>query len=472
MLTQRSRLFVSLILLSSITDRVAGQDRPVVFLHGLTRDQNQWITGANSLANSNYASPVRPNTVWRESFLTQAQTLSGALSGLTGIPAIAHSNGGLVGRRYVQQFGATSKVNAIATVGTPHRGAPAIASALSGQAVSLILEPAVALSNALNFYLSNDPALSDNTVSITLALIMRSINFFLGLTAQASALVGAAGIPVGDLVGPVISDMVPTSSTIASLNGTSNLSSEASRLLRRTGISTGISPYEVLLRGVLQAGNEWIAIRYVAQYGAGLLCEYYSAHADPWLASNAWRWCWAHQAIATFDVRWHIIIGSYISSTYVGGRWAVNVESQDGLVPLSTSTYPGATSNLVFPDPIYSIRHGSQPFSATVLNALSFELKEMGVGLRSGPNGALSGPGSVRSGATCLWTATGSGGTPPYSFQWLVNGLLQGSTTNELIYQNGGSAFRVDARITDSHAQSVLVSKNVAISGTAPQCLF
>lgn len=471
MLTHPSRLFVSVMFLSSIADRLGGQDKPVVFLHGLTKNQNQWITGANSLANLNYASPIRPNTVWREAFLTQAQTLSGALAGLSGIPAIAHSNGGLVGRRYVQQFGATSKVNGIVTVGTPHRGAPGVASALSGQAVGLIAEPAVALTNALNFYLSNDPALSDNTVSITLAFIMRAINSFAVLSSQASFLVAAAGIPVGDLLGPVIADMVPTSSTVASLNGTSNLASEASRLVRRTGISTGVSPYEVLMRGVLERGNEWVAVRYVAQYGAGLLCEYYAAHADPWLATNSWRWCWAYQAIATFDLRWHIIIGSDLGSTYAGGRVALNVDSQDGLVPLSSSIYPGATANIVFPVPLYSIRHGFQPFSTTVINALSFELKEMGVGRRSGPNGTLSGPGSVRSAATCLWTATGSGGTPPYSFQWLVNGLIQASSTNELTYQNGGSAFRVDVRITDVHAQSVLVSKNVAISGTAPPCL-
>lgn len=82
----------------------------------------------------------------------------------------------------------------------------------------------------------------------------------------------------------------------------------------------------------------------------------------------------------------------------------------------------------------------------------------------------LTGPSSVRSGATCLWTATPTTGVAPYTYLW---NLPNSSTTpGELIYQNSGSAFTITVTVNDAVGATGNQSKNVSISGSAPVCLY
>ncbi|MCC7134637.1 MAG: hypothetical protein IT352_18405 [Gemmatimonadales bacterium] len=443
-----------------------------MFLHGLLKDQNYWINGSTTLANLNRLTPLRPNTVWREAFSTQAQTLSAALAGVSGVPGIGHSNGGLVARSYVQSMGASSRINRLLTVGTPHGGAPIITNAANGTALALLLEPINAFTDATSFYLQYDPNFGiGGVVDPTLWAITTAFSYLGQLLNQAPAIMQYVGVPMSDLVAPVLPNMMPGSSFLASLNGTSNLSAEQTRLLNRVAISTGISPYEVLLVGVLDFSAEWLTIRYIAQYGALLLWDYYSAHPNPWLSTNAWRWAHTYEALATLDVRWHYITGSYVGSVSEAGWTRVFVEENDGLLPLSRTTYPGA-GNILLPSSAFYIRHAQQGSNSTVLNRVSLELASMGVGLRTGPGVSISTPNSVKPNWTCLWSASVSGGVPPYTYLWQVNYLNVGGNSSALTYQNNGSPFRIDLRVTDAAGAVTIVAKNVNVASGAPQCQF
>lgn len=86
---------------------------------------------------------------------------------------------------------------------------------------------------------------------------------------------------------------------------------------------------------------------------------------------------------------------------------------------------------------------------------------------------AISGPSRVRPFATCQWSATGSGGNPPYSFSWTAPGA---SGTGEFFdYTNSsanGGGFSIHLKVTDVTGSSSNVSEDVSVSSTAPSCIF
>lgn len=84
---------------------------------------------------------------------------------------------------------------------------------------------------------------------------------------------------------------------------------------------------------------------------------------------------------------------------------------------------------------------------------------------------SLSGPSSVRSGATCLWTATPTTGVAPYTYSWNL-GPNGSSVPGELIYQNSGSAFTVTVTVYDAVGATGNQSKSVSISPSAPVCSY
>ena len=88
---------------------------------------------------------------------------------------------------------------------------------------------------------------------------------------------------------------------------------------------------------------------------------------------------------------------------------------------------------------------------------------------------SLTGPSSVKPNWTCVWTVSASGGLPPYSYTWSINGtqVSNGSPyPYELLYQNTGTGFTVSVQVSDAnpfHAP-VTKQKNVSVSSGAPSC--
>lgn len=87
----------------------------------------------------------------------------------------------------------------------------------------------------------------------------------------------------------------------------------------------------------------------------------------------------------------------------------------------------------------------------------------------------IGAPNSVRKAHQCRWIASVTGGIPPYSYAWTVNGRSQGYNQPFLdyAYYGTGSSFTIRVTVTDSflHANSAQSPpKTVAVSPTAPAC--
>ena len=85
-------------------------------------------------------------------------------------------------------------------------------------------------------------------------------------------------------------------------------------------------------------------------------------------------------------------------------------------------------------------------------------------------NVSITGPSTVRPGSTCLWTASPTTGTGPYTYSWSANGLQVGNAS-DLMYQNGGSAFVLNVIVTDAFGVSGTKSKSIAINSSTPMCV-
>lgn len=89
--------------------------------------------------------------------------------------------------------------------------------------------------------------------------------------------------------------------------------------------------------------------------------------------------------------------------------------------------------------------------------------------------GSIVGPSKVRPSTTCRWSISPSGGEPPYSYRWTVNGAVVGTNSPELTYRNtfaNGSSFTVTVQVTDATNTTLTRSKSVQVSSTAALCFI
>ncbi len=87
------------------------------------------------------------------------------------------------------------------------------------------------------------------------------------------------------------------------------------------------------------------------------------------------------------------------------------------------------------------------------------------------PSVTVTGPTSVKPGATCAWFANASGGTPPYNYAW--NPV--GNNSSELIYTNhepNGGSFNVSVTVSDANGLVAAGTRVVSVSSTARDCTF
>lgn len=109
------------------------QSDQVSFVHGLGDNADVWNTMANQLDNEfNFAR----NDV---SYNSEAAISSSASSVNfpSGTVTVGHSLGGLVAREYLRQHN-TGSMNALVTIGTPHKGAPVAVTAQNGKVAEIV----------------------------------------------------------------------------------------------------------------------------------------------------------------------------------------------------------------------------------------------------------------------------------------------------------------------------------------------
>ena len=83
--------------------------------------------------------------------------------------------------------------------------------------------------------------------------------------------------------------------------------------------------------------------------------------------------------------------------------------------------------------------------------------------------GRIAGPRRVRPGATCKWTAETSGGPPPYTYEWSVNGTKSGSAV-EFTFTNASAPFTLQMRVTDASLGYGVAKIDVVLDANAPAC--
>lgn len=80
----------------------------------------------------------------------------------------------------------------------------------------------------------------------------------------------------------------------------------------------------------------------------------------------------------------------------------------------------------------------------------------------------IYGPGTIRSGNTCYWWSSVSGGTPPYTYYW-YGGTSSWRTDSEF-YASATRSFYLDLKVTDATGKVAWGSRYINVTTTAGVC--
>lgn len=86
---------------------------------------------------------------------------------------------------------------------------------------------------------------------------------------------------------------------------------------------------------------------------------------------------------------------------------------------------------------------------------------------------SIAGPTDVQTWWTCNWTAYVSGGTPPYTYQWSIQGMVETSSSGEYWsgYAAHGGQVGLNVYVTDSNGQNGWGYLVIYSSSSSPFCL-
>ncbi|HET7274950.1 MAG TPA: hypothetical protein VFI91_07200 [Longimicrobiaceae bacterium] len=352
-----TRCFGWIVLLAPVLvyNQAAAQTHPVEFNHGFFNQGTAWDPTADYLRQRLQIETLTPTTPWDRPFNEQSAALHDALNswGRTSVIGIAHSNGGIVARNSVRLYGGANRLDRLATIGTPHRGATIATNVLNGRVVRYFGGLAGSVGAAVDFYANNDP---DWSVAPVVDFVTQNafewICYLGWYFANNSRF---AGLGFGAAM-PVIYDDQPSSAFMADLNSSGALSAESSVLYRRVGIATQVPPNGAFFRLVSSDPSGWRTVQAITAYGALALYHHFRNHPDWWLASHANYWLQVYWYTTLLDVAWHDFIGALQGWN---GYYAI-VYPSDGFIPDWSSKYPGANSQYNLYLPYHNISHTEQ----------------------------------------------------------------------------------------------------------------
>ena len=307
-----------------------GQDPPTAFVHGYNAEPAGWQPTADNLRSQFVIAPVIPDLLWKRRFADQRATLEGALAGRPIMPAAGHSNGGLITRSYIQESG-NNRVDRIMAVNSAHGGAPLATNIVNGRVKNWVVGLTDAVVAPLTQLIPNPVFSRSVRVVVDLAVVVWT---------RTSDVLNA----------PVLHDMSTGSAFIQGLEA--NRWREQSRAYSRVGIGTSVSPAGVFCHGLI-AGSGWVTCRKTLRtvqtiyLGAGVLFRW---TGRPGLGNSFLA---GATRLKRVDSDWLRFVGA--GGTFNGYSGAP--DASDGILPLGTQQYPGATrqTNLTFPQ--YNVSH-------------------------------------------------------------------------------------------------------------------
>lgn len=350
------RLLIGVFAVSFASSRAPAQQQPVEFNHGFANQGTAWVPTADYLRQRLQIETLTPTTPWYASFGDQSAALGNALNawGRSSDIGLAHSNGGLVARNYVQVNGYASRINRLATIGTPHRGAPIAENVINGRLPGYFGSLAFAIGNAGDFYANNDPDWNSPYPVVNYGVqTALNIMYYAGATLSSNRSLAGLGIAAAF---PVTQQERPIAPFIGQINSSGGLGTEAAVLRRRVGISTQVYPPFAFCSIVSSNVGGCLRTRAYAQQGALSLYFYYSEHPNWWLAAHAEYWLDVYWYLRLIDVAWHDFIGALTFDQY-GYPLAL---PSDGFIPESSSRYPAANIQYVIPLSTAWISHTEQ----------------------------------------------------------------------------------------------------------------
>jgi pimeloyl-ACP methyl ester carboxylesterase len=319
----------------------------IVFLHGLLADQHSWENTANRLAQEYRFTPWRFSIPYTASEAQQAQVFANDIAPLpNNLAAIGKSNGVMVLRTYLQNPG---KVNRMASVAGPNRGAPLADNVLTGNVFYFPSRLATDIADAANWYATFDTQLPVFFV-YGFDAMASMFNFF----ASILRILSWYGLVLSSLsaYAPVSLDLSPGSGAVQTLNSATGLQRAAAAAPTRISIAAyfGVPRdmiFHTLLNGdaALLSGARWTT------YAMSLvLYSHYSAFLDPsvpnylLLRNGAYRWLNVAADMIDIDPYWLDMVGVLRG---VDSQGRVLYDESDGIVPLASAVMPGNTRSFV-----------------------------------------------------------------------------------------------------------------------------
>lgn len=313
--------------------RAAAQDREAVFLHGFGASASDWAATADRLRNTVAIQPHIPNLPWSSEFEKQAKDLQSRteFSTLpTSAVAVGHSNGGLVAREWLKSH----RLGGIATIGTPHGGAPVLFHLQNWYVMAQTTQAAVGrVASAFTSW-------SDWVwVYSLLADAVRWISDFnIWSTANLGAAVGL------QTTVPVAYQMLPGSPYLTALNNSTNLAREASAAPFRVGV--GAVAHNFYYAGPARAiapdqADAIAALMYGSASALLLWGNYLLVSASPFdlVAMD--------QALSLTNLAFQILSVDPFYCRMVSSPDLSECIANDGVVPLNSQVYPGALNFII-----------------------------------------------------------------------------------------------------------------------------
>ncbi len=325
-MTAARRVMLAGVMLIGVATAAAGQDTPVVFVHGFASSQQTWQAAAARLAATLRIAPHGVDLPWRESMETQAAAMDRAAGALPASTiAVAHSQGGIVSR----QWNRSKPLFGILTLGTPHAG-----SLLAQRGLDVI---------GFNYTLYNlvglATAFGTGTEFEWIYVALRS-SYAAALQLSWGTAVGLGATTAVMNYVPVAPQLVPGSAYLLGLNGAGNLAREAAAVRSRVGLTFAADQYwrAGVAVGLAPSQRDWawgamLTLPPTFEYTAAYIEQRYGPLNMP-ARSFAARLRNLAGAIRELDPLW---------------CWAVTDDRQcriphDGIVSVVSQSYPGAVN--------------------------------------------------------------------------------------------------------------------------------